>query len=170
VLAGPSTASAELSREVLDQYAGRFMTRETFFKYHSSCYLTHASIQATKGIRDTHRVDPRTIEAIKVRISKSLLGVCNIEDPKTGLEGNFSLLVTIATALLEMDTGSLATFSYPSVIEPNVVAMRDRVRAVPVEKIVGHPRDVIVKPKGNCFTAEADSGSLRRSSALSAII
>ncbi len=151
-------AGANPSSEVLDRFAGRFLIRETLFKYHASCYLTHAPIQAAAQIRAEHRLDPGTIDEVEVRVSPGLLGVCNIQEPVTGLEGKFSLRATTAMALLGINTSTLETFSDANVIEPSLVAMRDRVRVVPTERMAQTRATVIVKSNGRSLQAESDSG------------
>ena len=91
--------------------AGKFLIRDNLFKYHASCYLTHAPINAAQLIRSEHRLDPKRSTEVEVRVHPSLFSICNIEEPKTGLEGKFSLRATTAMALLGEDTSDLATFS-----------------------------------------------------------
>jgi 2-methylcitrate dehydratase PrpD len=86
--AGGSPAPAALER-----YAGHFLVRDTLFKYHAACHLTHAAIDAAARIRAEHALDPLEVESVEVRVSPVLLGVCNIPEPRTGLEGKFSLRV-----------------------------------------------------------------------------
>jgi len=155
-------AGARPSPEVLDRYAGRWLIRDTLFKYHASCYLTHAPIQAAEQIRAEHRPDPKAIEDVEVRVAPGLLGVCNIQAPRTGLEAKFSLRATTAMALLGADTSNLDTFSDARAVDPALVALRDRVRVVPVEKAVATRATVIVKSGGGRFQAEADSGQPSR--------
>jgi 2-methylcitrate dehydratase PrpD len=151
-------AGAKPSREILDRFNGRFLIRDTLFKYHASCYLTHAPIDAARRIRAEHRVDPDSIEDVEVRVHPALFGVCNIQEPKTGLEGKFSLRATTAMALLGEDTGRLETFTDASVTAPRVVSLRDRVRVVGAEKIPSTRATVVVKSNGQIFQAESDSG------------
>jgi len=151
-------AGATPSAEALDRYAGRWLIRETLFKYHASCYLTHAPIQAAEHIRAEHRIDPKAIDAVEVRVAPSLFGVCNIQAPRTGLEAKFSLRATTAMALLGTDTSDLATFSDAGAADPALVALRDRVRVVAVEKTVPTCATVIVESGGRRFQAQADSG------------
>jgi 2-methylcitrate dehydratase PrpD len=151
-------AGTKPSREVLDQYAGRFLIRDTLFKYHASCYLTHAPIQAARHLRDEDRLDPDTIDDVELRVSTGVLGVCNIQEPRTGLEGKFSLRATTAMALLGIDTSSLQTFTDANVTRPSVVRIRDRIRVVPVEKMPGTRAMVIVKSNSRTVQAESDSG------------
>jgi 2-methylcitrate dehydratase PrpD len=151
-------AGASRGADALDRYAGRFLIRDTLFKYHAACYLTHAAIEAASRIRDEHRVGAGAIGSIEVRVSPALLGVCNIQKPKTGLEGKFSLRATTAMALLGEDTSDLGTFTDAKVGEPQLVALRDRVRITPVESMATTRAAVIVESNGHRFEAEADTG------------
>lgn len=146
------------SKSVIDRYADKFLIRDTLFKYHASCYLTHAPIQAARQIRDEHDIDPRMIDDIEVRVAPGLFGVCTIAAPTTGLEGKFSVRSTTAMALLGEDTSDLATFSDANVAMHTLVALRDRVRVTPVENKSQTRVSVIVKTNGHTYEAEADSG------------
>ena len=59
--------------EVLGSLAGKFLIRDNLFKYHASCYLTHAPINAAQLIRSEHRIDPNVIDAVEVRVHPSLV-------------------------------------------------------------------------------------------------
>jgi 2-methylcitrate dehydratase PrpD len=151
-------AGAKLEPEALERFAGRFLVRDTLFKYHASCYLTHAPINAAQQIRERYRVDPKTIDDVEVRVAPGLLGVCNIQAPTTGLEGKFSVRATTAMALCGDDTSNLDTFSDAKVREPALVALRDRVRVVTVEKTPTTRATVVVSVNGKRYEAESDSG------------
>jgi 2-methylcitrate dehydratase PrpD len=151
-------AGAELKADAVDRYKGRFLVRDTLFKYHASCYLTHAPINAAQQIRERHRIDPKTVDDVEVRVAPGLLGVCNIKEPATGLEGKFSVRATTAMALRGEDTSNLETFSDVKVREPALVALRDRVRVVTVEKTPTTRATVVVSANGRRFEAESDSG------------
>jgi len=151
-------AGAKPSEEVLDRLAGKFLIRDNLFKYHASCYLTHAPINAAQLIRGEHHFDPKAIEEVEVRVHPSLFSICNIQEPKTGLEGKFSLRATTAMALLGEDTSDLATFSDAKVTAAGVVALRDRVKIVAAGKTPQTRATVMVKSNGHDFQAESDSG------------
>jgi 2-methylcitrate dehydratase PrpD len=151
-------AGAKPTQEVLDRFAGKFLIRDNLFKYHASCYLTHAPINAAQLIRSEHHLDPKTIDAVEVRVHPSLFSICNIQEPKTGLEGKFSLRATTAMALLGQDTSDLATFSDAKVTAPDVVSLRDRVQIVAAGKTRQTGATVIVRSNGKVFQAESDSG------------
>src|SRR5208282_1988046 len=117
-------AGVKQSEEALDRFAGKFLIRDDLFKYHASCYLTHAPINAAQLIRGEQRFDPETIDEVEVRVHPSLFRICNIQAPKTGLEGKFSLRATTAMALLGEDTGNLETFTDANVTQARVMSLR----------------------------------------------
>lgn len=151
-------AGEEPSAEMVEKYAGRFLICDTLFKYHASCYLTHAAIEAARTIREDQRMTPSSIESVSVHVSPALLKVCNIEAPVTGLEGKFSLRTTTALALLGEDTGDLATFSDAKMAEPEVAALRDRVLVIPTDGMSSTQARVCVDADGRTVERETDSG------------
>ena len=67
---------------------------------------------------------------VTVRASAASEGVCNIAEPRTGLEAKFSLRHTVAMALAGVDTAGLDAFSDEAVYAPEVVALRERVQVL----------------------------------------
>src|SRR5438094_470738 len=120
-------AGAEPRSEALERWAGRFLVRDTLFKYHAACYLTHAAIEAVSRLRTRHALAPQRIARVEVRVDPSLLAVCDVAEPRTGLEGKFSLRATTAMALLGDDTADPATFTAARMSDPGLVSLRDRV-------------------------------------------
>jgi len=151
-------AGEPLDAAVLGRLEGRFLIRETLFKYHAACYLTHAAIEAARQLRVGDRVEPERLDAIEVTVAPALLGVCNIPAPRTGLEGKFSLTATTALALLAVDTADLATFCDARMADPALVDLRRRVRVVTDERLAATRARVTVTAEGRSLTAEADTG------------
>jgi 2-methylcitrate dehydratase PrpD len=106
---------------------------EALFKYHAACYLTHDSIEAANALRNEAGVAPEAIERVRVRVPAGHLGVCNIQDPRTGLECKFSLRMTTALALSGEDTFEEALFSDATAQRPDLVALRERVEIDPTQ-------------------------------------
>jgi 2-methylcitrate dehydratase PrpD len=144
---------------VLERLEGRFLIRETLFKYHAACYLTHAAIEAARSLREGHSIDARDIESIEVTVAPALLGVCNIAEPRTGLEGKFSLRATTALALLGVDTAELGTYTDARMAEPSLVRLRDRVRVVTESGLASTRARVTVRSGGRTLDAEVDTGT-----------
>src|SRR5205807_4014512 len=144
---------------VLERLEGRFLIRETLFKYHAACYLTHAAIEAARSLREGHSIDARDIETVEVTVAPALLGVCNIAEPRTGLEGKFSLRATTALALLGVDTADLATYTDARMADPPLVRLRDRVRVATDDRLSTTRARVAITRQGRRIEAEADTGT-----------
>lgn len=107
---------------------------KVLFKYHAACYLTHATIEAVFQLQAEHRVAAADIAEIIVKVPPSHLRVCNIQEPETGLEAKFSLRFTTALAFLGRRTDDYA-FTNSAASEPDLIAIRDKVRVQPVESL-----------------------------------
>ena len=102
--AGTGEANDERLAEIADQW----LIRNSLFKFHAACHLTHASIESVLQLRA--EVPPENLTNVKLTVNPGILNVCGIPDPKTGLEGKFSLRGTAAMAWLGIDTASPDTF------------------------------------------------------------
>jgi 2-methylcitrate dehydratase PrpD len=139
---------------------GRFLIVDTLFKYHAACYLTHAAINAASALREA--IAPEQIESVELRVNPSLLNVCAIPEPRTGLELKFSLRGATAMALLGVETADLASFSNARAGDPTLVALRDRVRLVTDGALASTHAAVSVVTAAGARTAEYDSGQPER--------
>jgi 2-methylcitrate dehydratase PrpD len=122
-----------------------FYVCDALFKYHAACYLTHNAIEATARLRAANALDPAQVEAIRVHVNQGHMGVCNIAEPRTGLECKFSLRMTAALALAGEDTFQEALFSDATAARPDLVALRDKVTVDPTQ--VGRGCVVTVRTK-----------------------
>lgn len=100
--------------------------RGVLFKYHAACYGTHATIEALLALRDQHQLRSEQVRALRLHVPPGHLRMCNIPEPRTALEGKFSLRFTAALALVG-DRTDEAAFTDAAVVEPTLVALRDRV-------------------------------------------
>ncbi|KAI9002038.1 putative MmgE/Prp family protein [Hyaloraphidium curvatum] len=92
--------------------AGGWHLRNNLFKYHASCYFTAAPIDAAVlAVRSLPNPLPAPIRTIRLKIAAHTSRVCNILNPRTGLEAKFSLRHALAAAALGRDTGRLATWT-----------------------------------------------------------
>jgi 2-methylcitrate dehydratase PrpD len=152
-------ATPEAALEQLDRYRDRFLVRDTLFKYHAACYLTHSAIDATRRLRESSGLRPEAVEAVSVSIPASSLDVCNIQNPSTGLEGKFSLRATIALGLLGADTSDLDTYTDDWMRRPDLVAMRDRVTVEVAKGTSPTATPVVVRTRdGRTLRALCDVG------------
>ncbi|HEY1412821.1 MAG TPA: MmgE/PrpD family protein, partial [Rhodopila sp.] len=97
------------------------------FKYHASCYMTHAAIESARKLREQHGFVPDQVEGVRVQLEEACDRVCNIPEPRTGLEAKFSLRLTTAMGLAGLDTSRLSTYSEEVAADPVLVGLRDKV-------------------------------------------
>lgn len=130
------------------------------FKFHAACYLTHAAIDAALELRE-RGLDPAEIETAEVTVPPGHLGVCALPEPRSGLEGKFSLRFTVALALSTGATDE-ARFTDRTVSDPALVALRDRV-VVRTADDVAHfaGRLAVTTRAGRTWHAEGDVGTPR---------
>jgi 2-methylcitrate dehydratase PrpD len=129
---------------VLDDFGERFHTRDMLFKYHAACYGTHASIEALIRLRDAHGIDWRSVGKVEIRVPSRNLKVCNLPEPRTGLEAKFSLRQVSAMALTGKTTSDIAGYSDEICADPELVGLRDKTRVVGDDDLARGASEVIV--------------------------
>ena len=138
---------------------GGWWIRHNLFKYHAACYLTHAPIEAARKLREQHGVTPERVERIRLSLDEVCDRVCNIPQPKTGLEAKFSLRLTSAMGLAGVDTGRLSTYAESTTADPTLVGLRDKVE---FDFRQGTPNTLarmeVLLTDGSRVTTEHDSG------------
>ncbi len=106
----------------------RFWFEAVKHKFHACCHGTHAALDALALLASEPGIAPERIERIALRVNPRWLRVCDIAEPRTGLEAKFSYRLTSAMALAGRDTGALDAFTDAACAEPALIALRDRVR------------------------------------------
>ena len=81
------------------------------FKYHASCYETHATIECGRALRQQYGLRAEDIESVEVLVNPYCDRICNIPRPASGLEAKFSLRQTAAMALSGIETADPAAFN-----------------------------------------------------------
>jgi 2-methylcitrate dehydratase PrpD len=126
----------------------------TLFKYHASCYLTHAAIEAGASVVD----GPDDLEQVTVTVRPSLLDVCGIPRPRTGLEAKFSLAATTAFTILDIDTSDPASFNDANANDPRVHALIDKIDVATDARLRTSQARVEARHTDGTRRAEYDSG------------
>ncbi len=80
----------------------------TLFKYHAACHLTHSAIESVLRLRTN--LDVGDLSSLTITVNPMLLDICGVAEPKTGLEGKFSLRGTASLALNDIDTANPETY------------------------------------------------------------
>ena len=103
-----AASNADGSVEKLAGIADDWLILGTLFKHHAACHLTHAAIESVLQLRE--ELDPVELSALTITVHPGLLDVCGIPEPRTGLEGKFSLRGTAALVLGGIDTANPKTY------------------------------------------------------------
>ena len=144
----------------LDGLGTKFHTRNVLFKYHAACYGTHASMEALTRLRDAHDIDPRDIDKVELRVPTRNLRVCNIQEPRTGLEAKFSLRMVSAMILARRDTADIAGYDDALCADADMVHLRDRMRVVGDGELARGTSDVIISMQDGVVYREFDDRSV----------
>jgi 2-methylcitrate dehydratase PrpD len=130
---------------LLERHPRGFHVVDALFKYHAACYLTHNAIEAADHLRRAHDFAPAEIDAVRVHVQAGHLGVCNIQEPATGLEAKFSLRMTTALALSGENTFDESLFTDATANREDLVALRRRVTVEPSAKDLASRVEVLLK-------------------------
>ena len=98
------------------------------FKYHAACYLTHSSIEAIRELKRRHNIGVDDMKVMTLHVDAGHLKVCNIPEPKSGLEIKFAIRHLSGMALDGIDTAALGTYSDKYAVDPRYVAIRERIQ------------------------------------------
>jgi len=110
----------------IDTSAG-FAIENTLFKYHASCYLTHSTIEAIRLLRQRHGIDLKDLDVMTIQVASNHRGVCDIDNPQTGLNVKFSIKHLAALALDGVNTAALDLYSTQTALSEHIVQARKRV-------------------------------------------
>jgi 2-methylcitrate dehydratase PrpD len=142
-----------------DAPPGGWWIGNNLFKYHASCYMTHAAIESARKLREQHGFAPDQVERIAVRLEESCDRICNIPAPRTGLEAKFSLRLTTAMGLAGVDTSRLSTYSEEVAADPVLIGLRDKVSLDFRSGIPNTFSEIeLLLTDGSTFTAQHDAG------------
>lgn len=156
-----AASSGKLASKKYAAVQDQWLTEHVLFKYHAACYLTHACIECLLQLlsRAGNAVDADNSEKITVTVNPSLLNVCGIEKPVTGLEAKFSLRVTSALTILGFDTTDPETYSDDLFEDGRVNEIRDRVTVTTDDNLRGTQSRVSVLCRdGQSHQAFFDTG------------
>jgi len=170
ILAGESGFCKVLSPEcnpemIVEEFGRTFTIGNVMFKRHASCFETHPTIDAALGLRE--QVKPEEIKEILVNAVPIALEIAGKPEPKTGLEGKFSLAYCAALALADGDTGE-GNFVDEKVLSESLVSLRKKIRVQGSEECGLTQAEVIVRTldgrelKSYADTLEIGSDKARR--------
>lgn len=124
---GDTMAEGVDIERALERIGELFHTQDTLFKYHPACYGVHAPTEAAMRLRLQDGFDPALVEKIEVSVPANAIGMCDIAEPKSGLEAKFSLAHNVSLGLLDKADGSLELYQDETFEVPGVSDLRKKV-------------------------------------------
>ncbi len=143
-------------KKALKDLGNKWSIFNNTYKFHASCHYTHAGIEAVLAIKKkiTDLV-PNDIEKIEIYVSPMTLENAAIMEPKTGLEGKFSVPYVIANAILRDDTG-MGAFTDEKVNEPKLIKLRDKIEVILDNNLVGFNSKAVISVYGESYEKEVN--------------
>jgi 2-methylcitrate dehydratase PrpD len=128
--AGPLAPDFDATRPAAEM-GERLGVESIAFKEHPGCGGTHAAIDSLRAT--LAGTAPESIAQVELRVTREMLDICCIEDPRTGDEAMFSVRHAAALVLAGRSTGP-SGFTDEAATSPDVVRARERVL------VTVHPR------------------------------
>jgi 2-methylcitrate dehydratase PrpD len=98
-------------------------------------------------LKREHDLRPSDVAAIELEVPTRHLGVCNLAEPKTGLEGKFSLPYVLAAGVLDGAYG-LGTFTDEAVGRAQIHALYEKIAVKEEERCGGYDPLLATRPAG----------------------
>ena len=136
-----AASNAGDSTERLAAIADDWLILDTLFKYHAACHLTHSAIESVLKLRTSLNVDD--LSSLTITVNPHLLDICGVPEPKTGLEGKFSLRGTASLALNGIDTANPGNFVDDVIASSPVQALIDKVKVETDETLTSFQSKVV---------------------------
>jgi 2-methylcitrate dehydratase PrpD len=135
----------------------RLAIESVLFKRHACCHGTHSTIEGIARLRDQHALVEADVANVELFVPETVVDICCISDPVTGLEGKFSMRHAASVALAGLATGPEA-FTDEGVRDPRLVALRQRVTVRPeANRAMTAPTRVLISlTSGDRLEAEID--------------
>ena len=157
--------STRFDPEVITGELGtRFELMSNMYKPFACGLVVHAAIDGCIQLRNEHQLQPQDIARVDLAVCPIVMELTAIKEPRTGLEGKFSIFHAAATAIVFGAAGE-PQFSDAAVRDERVVALRRKVTVAPdaqLKKI--QARIAITMKDGRSFTKFVENalGTLAR--------
>ncbi len=108
----------------------RFVFEDNKYKLHACCHGTHAMINALVDRLAAGVIAPAAVERITLRTNPRWMRVCDIKQPRTGLEVKFSYAYLAAMALTGINTAAETAYTADLCTDPELTRLARRVEVV----------------------------------------
>lgn len=127
-------STAATPADLVSDLGERWEILRNGIKPYSCGVVTHAGIDAVRRLGTELEVRPDDVEAIELHVHPLVIELTSKPEPRTGLEGKFSIAFAGAIALLD-GTARTHQFTDENVRRPDVVALRDRIHPTPDDSL-----------------------------------
>jgi len=131
-----------------------FNAQDVLFKYHAACYGVHGPIEAAIKAAEHPAFDPDLIERIDLTVNQHCIGMCDIAEPATGLEGKFSMTHNVALGLLGKANGALSLYEDERMSDDTPAQLRSKVSIKGVQDQGPFEAKIAVHLKGGIVIQE----------------
>jgi 2-methylcitrate dehydratase PrpD len=131
-----------------DPPPGRFIFEDNRYKLHACCHGTHAMIEALRGARSRGELAAEAVARITVATNPRWLRVCDIKQPRTGLEAKFSYGLLAAMVIAGIDTAAERTYDDALCRDPALQALAGRTAVAGDESLSDTETRVVVELGG----------------------
>jgi 2-methylcitrate dehydratase PrpD len=129
--------------EVTDGLGQRYELALNTYKPFACGIVAHPSIDAAIQLRDANGLKPEDIQSVALKVHPLVLNLMSKTEPRTGLEGKFSIYHAVAVALVTGRAGEQA-FTDRAVNDPVVAALRKKVTVTTDPAIKADQSDMTV--------------------------
>ena len=142
------------SREHLEKLGKSWDVENMAQKYHASCHATHSPIEAALVIKGMDKFNADDITKITINCTQIAFNAAGKLQPKTGLEGKFSVPYCVVNAILTGKTG-MQGFTDNMVNNQKVRELLDKTSMVLDENLQGMEARVIIETNsGETFSKD----------------
>ena len=124
---------------------GTFVFENVKYKLHACCHGLHAAINGLQEARRSHNLAPERVGRIALRVNPRWLQVCNIAQPRTGLEIKFSYRFLAAMVLHGIDTAADDAYSDALCGDPALIAFARRVDVEGDEQVSDTAAEMVIE-------------------------
>lgn len=137
-------AATSRSDELVAELGSSWEIFHNGIKPYSCGVVTHPGIDAVRRLGPEHGIRAEDVESIELRVHPLVLELTSKPEPRTGLEGKFSIAFASAIALID-GTARPRQFTDENVHRPDVVDLRDRIHPTPDDSLTHEQATALVR-------------------------
>ena len=136
-----------------------YMLLRNGLKPYACGVVAHPTIDGVRRLRQKYGLKPEDVAEIETKVNPLVLELMGRRQPRIGLEGKFSVYFCAAIAMIEGNAG-YSQYTDEKVRRPDVVDLRDRVRAVATPSIGSSQAEVTIRTtEGRLLTERVEAAS-----------